>query len=63
MATKIKKGDSVRILPEFQDAGDENFTWVALCDEEDGLVDIAPVNIGLTIIPKYRVESVWVALI
>jgi hypothetical protein len=53
----FKKGDQVEILPEFQDAGDDEFHWVVLADEEKGRVDICPVNITLRIKPRYTVET------
>ena len=30
----IKKGDIITIKPQWQDAGDASFTWVARNDEE-----------------------------
>ena len=36
----IKKGDYLVIKPEWRDAGDEAFTWVARSDEQCGQVDI-----------------------
>lgn len=53
----FKKGDQVEILAEFQDAGDDEFHWVVLADEEKGRVDICPVDIALRIKPRYTVES------
>ena len=53
----LKRGDQVEILPEFQDAGDDEFHWVVLADEEKGRVDICPVDIALRIKPRYTVES------
>jgi len=32
----IKKGDRIRIKPEWQDPGDDKFIWVALEDEDGG---------------------------
>lgn len=52
----IKKGDKVRIKPEWQDAGDESFTWIALEDEDGGRVRISPVDIGLAIPPNQVVN-------
>ena len=40
----IKKGDYLVIKPEWRDAGDEAFTWVARSDEQNGRVDISAVN-------------------
>jgi hypothetical protein len=53
----IKKGDIVKIKPEWQDPGDEKFTWVAIEDEDGGRVRIAPVDIGLPIPPNQVVTS------
>jgi len=36
MTTMIKKGDRIRIKPEWQDPGDDKFIWVALEDEDGG---------------------------
>lgn len=36
----IRKGDTVRIKPEWQDEGDSELVWIALSDEEKGRVDI-----------------------
>lgn len=38
----IRKGDTVKIRKEFQDPGDDKFTWVALDDEDKGRVTISP---------------------
>jgi len=58
-----KKGDRVEILPEFQDAGDSEFTWRVLEDEEKGRVDISPVNINLQIKPRYTVSVNQIRLV
>ena len=52
----IKKGDTVRIRPEWQDPGDDAFMWVALEDEDGGRVRIAPINTGLEFPPNQVVE-------
>lgn len=52
----FKRGNQVEILPEFQDQGDDGFTWVVLDDEEKGRVDITPINIDLKIKPIYTVN-------
>lgn len=49
----IKKGDIVQILADFRDPGDEDFTWVALGDEEKGRIDIKPVDHPMRIKPIY----------
>lgn len=53
----IAAGDQVFIKPEFQDAGDDQFTWQAIEDEDGGRVRIAPINIGLPITPNQVVET------
>jgi len=58
----FKIGDKVEILSEFQDAGDESFTWVVIGDEEKGRVDISPIDINMEIKPVYTVQSHWIRL-
>jgi hypothetical protein len=53
----FRRDDVVEILKEFQDPGDSSFTWIVLNDEEMGRVDIAPVNINLTIKPTYTLKT------
>lgn len=53
----IKKGDIVKIKPEWQDPGDEKFTWFAIEDEDGGRVRITPVDIGLPIPPNQVVTT------
>lgn len=48
----IKKGDIVKIKPEWQDPGDDKFTWVAIEDEDGGRVRITPADIGLRFPPN-----------
>lgn len=52
----FKRGDHVEILPDFQDQGDDGFTWIVLNDEEKGRVDITPINIGMEVKPIYTVK-------
>tara|TARA_R110000803_G_scaffold97351_1_gene165502 strand:+ start:216 stop:401 length:186 start_codon:yes stop_codon:yes gene_type:complete len=52
----ILKGDQVFIKPEFQDAGDELYTWIAMGDEYDGKVMIYPSDIELIIAPSQIVK-------
>lgn len=52
----FKKGDVISILPEFQDNGDDQFTWVVLADEEKGRVDVCPVNSSLLMKPVYTLR-------
>ncbi len=40
----IKRGDIVQIKPEWQDEGDDTYTWMAVDDEEKGRVSISPIN-------------------
>lgn len=53
----IKKGDQVRIKPEWQDKGDDLFFWLALEDEDGGRVRIAPIGTGLELTPNQVVET------
>jgi hypothetical protein len=62
MKTTIRKGDTIRIRPEWQDPGDEKFVWVALEDEDGGRVCIAPINTGLAFPPNQIVNSNMVEL-
>ncbi len=43
----LRKGDMVKILPEFQDEGDSEYEWVVVGDEEKGRVDISPASINM----------------
>lgn len=52
----IKRGDEVRILPEWQDTGDDRFVWLALEDEDGGRVRIEPQIPGLAFLPNQVVE-------
>jgi hypothetical protein len=52
----ILKGDKVQIKPEWQDAGDDRFTWIAVDNEENGRVMISPTNTGLPIAPTQVVH-------
>ena len=54
------KGDIVKILPEFQDPGDDEYTWVVMTDEEKGRVDICPIDIQMNIKPWSTVEAAWI---
>ena len=42
----IKKGDIITIKPQWQDAGNASFTWIARNDEENGRVDISAVELA-----------------
>lgn len=54
--TGFKAGDRVRIKPEHQDDGDDEFEWHAVDNEEKGRVTISPKN-GMKIPPQYVVHS------
>ena len=43
---EIKKDDIITIKPQWQDAGDASFTWVARDDEGNGRVDISAVELA-----------------
>lgn len=55
----ITKGQQVFIKPEFQDAGDDRFTWVAVSDEDKGRVMIQPIDTGLQFAPVSNVNVEW----
>ena len=55
MSARIAKGDTVHILPQWCDPGDEALHWIATEDEDGGRVRIAPLDSGLTIAPNYIV--------
>lgn len=59
----FKRGDKVTILKEFQDPGDDTFTWIVSGDEEKGRVDITPIDIPLDIKPIYTVQSYSIKLV
>lgn len=50
------KGDVVRILPEYQDEGDDELVWVVVGSEEKGRVDISPLSINMARKPVYTVH-------
>jgi len=39
---QFKKGDHIKIRPEWQDAGDDKIEWICLEDEDGGRVRIQP---------------------
>ena len=59
----IKRGDEVRILPEWQDKGDDKLIWIAVDDEENGRVMIMPVNLDLPIKPQSVVRVSQIELV
>jgi hypothetical protein len=56
---KFLKVMIVKILPEFQDEGDDEFTWIVVNDEEKGRVDISAIDSPLTIKPIHTVQIEW----
>ena len=58
----IKKGDRIDILPQWQDAGDANYVWVATDDEENGRITICPISMAIPIQPRSTVEVSMIAL-
>ena len=58
----IRRGDKVQIKPEWQDAGDDRFDWLAVDDEEKGRVMIISFSrrgLGLAIAPAHVVRVEW----
>lgn len=53
----IKKGDRVRIKPEYQDDGDDKYTWHAVDDEDKGRVTVSPKDHPMSIKPTYVLQS------
>lgn len=53
----IRKGQKVHIKPEWQDEDDEQFTWIAVEDEDGGRVKIAPIMPNLALPPVTVVET------
>lgn len=51
----IRKGDTVKIKPEWQDDGDDQITFIAVDDEEKGRVTIEA-QIGLAYNPQQVVR-------
>lgn len=58
----IKKGDRIDILPQWQDAGDENYVWVAIDDEKDGRIVICPISMQISIKPRSTVDVSMITL-
>lgn len=59
----LNRGDTVRILPQYQDPGDDEFTWIVVADEEKGRVDVSPVSIPMKVKPVYTLEVKQVELV
>lgn len=60
---RFLKGDIIKIKPEFQDQGDDEFTWLVLNDEEKGRVDISAIDSPLKVKPIHTVQTEWIELI
>ena len=58
----IKKGDRIDILPQWQDAGDANYVWVATDDEENGRITICPISMPISIKPRSTVDVNMITL-
>ena len=56
----LKLGQVVESLPEYQDPGDSEFTWVVVEEEATGRLVISPLTSTLRIHPRYPVEREWV---
>ncbi len=54
------KGNIVKIRQEFQDLGDDEFTWIVLSDEEKGRVDISAIDSPLAIKRVQIVQTDWI---
>ena len=63
MEKKIKSGDVVEILREYQDDGDDEKIWVAVDDEEKGRVTVMPINSTLSIKPTYVMNVDWLKIV
>lgn len=59
----LKLGDIVELLPDYQDPGDAEFTWVVVELEDRGRLCISPKGTGLRIAPRYSVEKAWLRTI
>lgn len=56
----IKKGDIVRIKPEWQDKGDDKYIFIATEDQsQDNSSITIEAQIGWSINPTYRVDIDW----
>lgn len=55
-----KKGDIIEILPEYQDKGDDEFTWVVIEDEDKGRVTVCPIDSMMTIKPTYVMHTQFI---
>lgn len=56
----FKKGDVIKIKKQFQDDGDDKFTWTAVDDEEKGRVTIQADVPNMRIKPQHVVKVEWI---
>jgi hypothetical protein len=61
MNRNIRKGDRLRIKPEWRDQGDEKIVWIAIEDEDGGRVRIQP-QLDMPIRPNQVVTTEMVEL-
>lgn len=59
----IRQGDQVEILEAHRDPGDEEFVWVALCDEEKRRVDVSPIDHPMHLKPIYTMSVDWLRVV
>lgn len=62
LAQMIRKGDIVTFKPEWQDDGDEGFTFLA-CDDEDGARFMVGMQLGFSINPSQVVTVDMIATV
>ena len=53
-------GDVVKILPEYQDKGDAEITWIVSESEEKGRVTIVASDSPMVLKPSYVVAASWI---
>ena len=58
----LRRSDTVEILEEFQDPGDDTLTWIVQADEEKGRVDLVPNEVCGAIKPLYTVKTDWIRI-
>lgn len=54
----VKSGQEVKIKKEWQDAGDDKVKWIAVSDEDNGMVMIQP-QVDMPFKPTQRVKVEW----
>jgi len=59
----IAKGDYVKILPEFQDQGDDEFDRVGVEGEEKGRITVATLGTGMRIAHTSVLRVEWVRVV